>query len=73
MADPPPAHPDKTPIAEGRGRLEAARFTPSGVNAGPRGELWFSPSGNPVFVAYIGPRYGEHFSTESLLNALAQE
>ncbi len=73
MVDPPSAHPDKTPIAEGRRRLEAARFKPSGVNAGSRGELWLSPSGNPALVSYIGPRYGEYFSTDSLENALEQE
>ena len=73
MADPPPDHPDKTPIAEGRKRLESARFTPSGVNAGSRAELWISPSGNPVMVSYIGPHFGEYFSTESLENALAQD
>lgn len=73
MADPPPAHPDRTPIVEGRKRLEAARFKPSGVNAGLRAELWFSPSGITVMVSYIGPHFGEYFSTESLENALAQD
>lgn len=67
-----PAHPPKTPIAEGRHRLGAALFTQSGVNAGSRGELWLAPSGKPVFISYIGPRFGEYFSTESLENALAE-
>ena len=73
MADSPPAHPDKTPIVEGHRRLEAARFSDSEMSAGARGEVWFSPSGKPVYVSYIGPRFGQYFSTESLENALAQK
>ena len=73
MADPRPAPAGKTPVADGRKRLKAARFNHSGVNAGARGELWMSPSGEPVWVSYIGPRFGQDFSTESLDNALAQK
>jgi hypothetical protein len=59
----------KTPIADGRATLEAAKFRP-GPNAGSRGEVWIHDVAGPAFVSYVGPPYGQYFSTESLETAL---
>lgn len=55
----------KTPIPDGRKMLIQAGFSASGVNAGARCELWFSPNGAPVTIAYAAP-YGQFYDTESL-------
>ena len=64
--------PMRTSVSEGRKRLRDANFTESDVNAGSRAELWITPTGLPALVSYIGPRFGEDFSTESLEDALSQ-
>jgi hypothetical protein len=60
----------KTPLAEGRAQLIERDFE-MGPNAGSRGELWIHKSGHPAFITYVGPPYGEYFSTESLEEAFS--
>ena len=59
------SQPPKISVVDGRARLRAAEFRPSGVSAGSAGELWLNKYHHPALVSYFGndPNY---FSAESL-------